>query len=159
NRAKNLLLRFEDLRNEPRYKAALLTGDGPTVRAQLSDLLKTADENVKMVLFTTSRGELIATVKRDPLISVGAFISGCSPVIKQSLQGEERVDTIQAGGRLYNVVSIPALDPNGDICGALTFGLELGGEVATELSRFTRTEIVLLADDQVVVKTIPASDS
>jgi signal transduction histidine kinase len=159
NRTKNLLLRFGDLRNEPRYKAAFQTGDPPTVRTQLNDLLNTADENVKIVLFTTRKAELIGSVKRDPLIPVGDFAAASAAVVKKSLEGEERVDTIQAGGRLYNVVSIPAFDPSGDICGALTFGLELGNEVATELSRFTRSDIVLLADEQVVAKTIAASDS
>ena len=70
NRARNLLLRFGDLRNEPRYKAAFQTGDGPTVRKQLDDLLNTADENVKIVLFATVNQETIADARRDPLLPV-----------------------------------------------------------------------------------------
>jgi signal transduction histidine kinase len=159
NRTRNLLLRFSDLRNEPRYKAAFQTGDVPTVRNQLVDLLNGADDSVKIVVYTTRREERIVPANRDPLIALAEFESASAAAAQQALQGEERVDTIQAGEKLYTVVSIPAFDSNNDICGALTFGLEFGGEAVAELSRFTRSEIVLLANDQVMVKTILISDA
>ncbi len=154
NRTRSLLLRFGDLRNEPRYKAAFQTGDGPTVRSQLGYLLNGADDNVKIVLFTTRQQERIARANRDPLIRLAEFESASAAAAQQALEGEERVDTVQAGDKLYTVVSIPVFDTNNDICGALTFGLELGSEAVAELSRFTRSDIVLLANDQVMVKTI-----
>src|SRR5262245_47511177 len=94
NRAKNLLVRFSDLRNEPRYKAAFQTGDAPTVRAQLNDLLNSVDLEVKVVFFTTLNQETIASAKRDPLIAVGDFESASAAALREALQGDEKVETV-----------------------------------------------------------------
>jgi signal transduction histidine kinase len=159
NRAKNLLLRFGDLRNEPRYRAAFQTGDSPTVRAQLGDLLNVVDQDVKIVFFTTVKEEVIASAKRDPLISPMDFESASTELVHGALRGEEKVGTLHIGEKLYDVASVPVFDSSGDPMGALTFGLELGDGAAVELSRFTRSQIVLLANDQVVVSTLLTSDS
>src|SRR6185295_11498162 len=63
------------------------------------------------------------------------------------------------GGKLYDVISVPAPDPDGDLNGALTLGTEIGSATAGELSRFTHSQIVLLADDQVIVSTLPSADT
>ncbi len=159
NRAKNLLLRVGDLCNEPRFKAALQTGHPETVRGEAPDLLNAAGQDVKIVLFTTTNQELVASAKRDPLIPVADFEAGSSEAVKRALKGEENVDTILAGDRLYDVVSIPVFNVYGEMAGALTFAMEISDEAAQELSRFTRSQIVLLANNQVVVRTLLTSDS
>jgi signal transduction histidine kinase len=159
NRAKNLLVRFGDLRNEPRYRAAFQTGDSPTVRAQLGDLLNVVDQDVKIVFFTTLKAEMIASAKRDPLISLADFESGSAALVREALRGQEKAGTLHIGEKLYDVASVPVFDSSGDPMGALTFGLELGDSAAAELSRFTRSHIVLLANDQVVVTTLLTADS
>jgi signal transduction histidine kinase len=159
NRAKNLLVRFSDLRNEPRYKAAFQTGDPPTVRAQLNDLLNSVDSEVKIVFFTALNKETIASAKRDPLIALGDFEAASEAALRSSLQGDEKVETIHVSDKLYDVVSVPFFNASGDQVGALTFGLELSDQAAAELSRFTRSHIVLLANNQVIVTTLLTSDS
>jgi signal transduction histidine kinase len=159
NRARNLLVRFSDLRNEPRYKAAFQTGDPPTVRAQLNDLLNSVDPEVKVVFFTTLNQETIASAKRDPLIAVGDFETASDTALREALQGDEKVETIHVSDKLYDVVSVPVFNASGDQVGALTFGLELSDQAAAELSRFTRSHIVLLANDQVIVTTLLTADS
>jgi two-component system NtrC family sensor kinase len=160
NRARNLVLRLVDLRNEPRFRAALLTGHPATVRAALPEILNAADQDVKIALFTSAQGELTANAKRDLLMPVADFEAGTKEAVKRTLQqDEETVDTIRVGDKLYDVVSVPVLDVDGQVSGALTFAVEIGREAAEELSRFTRSQIVLLANDQVVVRTLSSSDS
>src|SRR5258708_5460197 len=49
-RTKNLLLRFRNVPNEPRYKAAFQPGDPPTLRDTLRGLL--AEQMTDIALFT-----------------------------------------------------------------------------------------------------------
>src|SRR6185437_8648953 len=160
NRANNLVLRVGDLRNEPRFRAVLLQTDTLTKREALPDILNAAGEDVKIVSYTTAQHELVGSTKRDPLIPVAEFETASATAVKRALQGEESVvDTIHVGDKLYDVVAVPISNANGEPVGALTFGMEIGFEVAQELSRFTRSQIVLLANDKVSVHTMLASDS
>jgi len=156
NRAKNLLLRVGDLRNEPHFKATLST-DLPTIQKSLHDLLDATDAGVAMVLYSSTRGGSVAAT-RDPLISVSDFSAASASVMKYALRGQDKVDTISVGEKLYDVVSIPVFDVNSDLSGALTFAMEIDAAAAEELSRFTRSEIVLLADNHVIVRTLLTSD-
>src|SRR5215510_7376828 len=61
--SKNLLLRFRNLPNEPRYRAALMTGDRATLLDQINSLLS-EQKDVDVVLFTSRTGELLASAKR-----------------------------------------------------------------------------------------------
>jgi signal transduction histidine kinase len=150
--SKNLLLRFRNIPNEPRYRAALQSGDRPTILDQIKDL--PAEQDVDVVLFTSAQGELLASAKRDPLVSIGEFESGSAAAIHLALQGEEKADTIRAGSRLFNVVSIPATGPTGDFIGVLTFGSEIGNATANDFKLITHSEVVLLANGLVIASTL-----
>lgn len=158
NRAKNLLLRVNDLRNEPHFKAALQQ-DAPTVRAELPDLLNASGPDVKIVLFTTTKQEYLGFTRPDIMVPVADFEKGSAEAVKRALNGDENVDTIHVGEKLYDIVSFPVFNPAGELSGVLTFAMEIGNEAAEELSRFTRSQIVLLANNQVIVRTLLTSDS
>lgn len=68
---KNLLLRFHNLPKEPRYRAAFQSGDIPTLRDQIEHL--PADQGVDVVLFSAANGQLLASARVDPLISIEEF--------------------------------------------------------------------------------------
>jgi two-component system NtrC family sensor kinase len=155
NRGKNLLMRVSDLSNEPRFKAILTKTDAATVRGALPDVLEATGNDVKIVLLTSSKGTLLGSPKRDPLLSAADFETSGAEVVKHALRGEQTTDTVHVGDKLYDIVSIPVYDAygEGEPSGALTFAMEIGRDVADEISRFTRSEIVLLADNQVFVST------
>jgi signal transduction histidine kinase len=159
NRGENLIMRVRDLRNEPRFKAILMQTDPATVRRALPEILDATDNNVKIVLLTSGKGIPAGNQKRDPLISADDFESGSTEVVKRALQGEDASDTVHVDGKLYDVVCIPVYDVNGDLSGALTFAMEIDNDVAEQLSRFTRSEIVLLANNEVVVRTLLNSEN
>ena len=105
NRQKNLLLRVGDLRNEPRFRALFQQTDKPTVRDGLPAILNAAGLDVKIVSYTTVQHELVGTAKRDPLIPVADFEAGSAAAVNSALKGEEIVDTIHVGDKLYEHTS------------------------------------------------------
>src|SRR6185437_7833826 len=107
------------------------------------------------------RQQLVVTYVKDgdPFIRKSEFQAASAAVVKHALQGEDSGDTIHVGDELYEVVSIPAFDAEGDISGAVTFGMEIGKDTVEDTEPFTRGEIALLADNQVIVRTPSAPSS
>jgi two-component system NtrC family sensor kinase len=151
--SKNLLLRFLNLPNEPRYRAALMTGDRATLGEQINSLLA-EQKDVDVVLFTSHNGELLASAKRDPLVSIGAFEAGSTNAIQLALEGDGKADTILADERLFKIAAIPASGPSGELIGVLTFGSEIGNATAQEFKLITGGEVILLANGRVIASTV-----
>ncbi len=153
-RTKNLVQRLRNLRNEPRYKAVIQSGNLPALTDEFQNL--PADQSVDVVLFTSADGKMLFGVKGDPQISINEFERNSALAVKNALQNEETVDTIRAGDQLFDVVSIPVADPSGAVIGALTFGSELSSADVNEFSLSSQSQIVLLADGLVIAATLPA---
>ena len=159
-RSKTRLLRFRNLPNEPRYKAALQTLHPGTVRDQLATAL--AEQGVDFVLFTPDAEppgpHEPLMQKRDPLNLPRAFAAACAPTVQFALNGEEKTDTIRVGEKIYEVVSVPVFGVSHALIGALTIGEEVGLAVAQEFGRMTRGQILLLAGGQVVASTMNTTE-
>jgi two-component system NtrC family sensor kinase len=153
-RTKNLVQRLRNLRNEPRYKEVIQSGQLPTLVEEFQKL--PADQSVDVVLFTSAQRKVMFGVKGDPEISINEFERSSVIAVDRALQNEEIVDTIRAGDQLFDVVSIPVADASGAVLGALTFGSELRSADVNEFSLSSQSEIVLLADDRVIAATLPA---
>jgi signal transduction histidine kinase/ActR/RegA family two-component response regulator len=154
-RANNLLLRYRNVPNEPRFKAVAQKSDPETLRFLLEELIDELGGEV--VLFASPETEIVARASREPGFDSSLFARQSARSIRRALSGEPDVDTINVGRRLYDVVSIPA-SVGGNVIGAVTVGIELGTAVAQELKQLTHSEIVLLVKDQIVVSTLPASE-
>ncbi len=152
---KNLVQRFMNLRNEPRYKAVLRSGHLPTVRDEFDNIPE--EQGVDFAMMTSADGQLLFTATRDPLLSRAEVEAASAAVVAQSLRGQETVDTIRVGERLFEVVSIRVTGSDGELMGALTFGSEIGAATAQEFSRVTQCEFVLLANGRVVATTLPGA--
>lgn len=164
SRTRSLMVRFRDLRNEPRFKQALQTGDPVFVRAQLPALMEAVGDDVDIVMFSGPQ-ELIASEKRDVLMSIANFEIGSAAVVKRTFEAsnasrsDAQTDTIYVDGRLYDVVSFPVFGTDGALIGALTFGSEISRSVAEEFSRTAHSRIVFLGNDQVILSTLRGSDA
>jgi two-component system, NtrC family, sensor kinase len=156
NRSDDLLLRFRNLPNEPRYRAALQLGDAPTLHQPLVDLL--GEQGADIVFYATTSRKVLAAEKSNPAIPTTDFETAASRAMQQALAGQETVDTVCAGGRLYNVVSIPVYVDR-ELIGALTFGLEIGDAEAQKFSRLTHSQIALLAGGRVIASTLLDADA
>lgn len=154
---KNLLLRFQGLCNEPRYKAILQSGDLPTQKDILQNLPN--EQGVDVVLFTSREGTLLTSAKREGhLLSLSEFEKSSALAVKQALTGEEKADTVRVDNHLFHVISIPVVGAAGNLLGALTFGKEIGDTVAQEFSLVTASQIALLANGRIIASTLRAPE-
>ncbi len=162
-RTRNLFLRFRNLPNEPRYKSALQTHHPETIRVQLAAAM--TEQELDFVLFTPAAppasdeaADADATApqlqKRNQLLPTDAFVAATGAAVAGALQGEEKADTIRVGEKLFDVVSVPVHGTGNLLIGALTFGQEVGWDVAQEFSGATRGPVALLAADHVVASTL-----
>jgi signal transduction histidine kinase/CheY-like chemotaxis protein len=150
----DLELRFHGLVNEPLYLAAFQTGDPATLHSQLQTLL-TAEKDVAIVFYVqTNPGDILTSEENDKTISPGIFAAASRTAVQQALGGEEKVDTIRVGNRLYDVISIPVYDTYNSLIGALTLGSEIGAADAGKFSQITRSQILFFADGHIVASTL-----
>src|SRR6185437_15657234 len=138
NRAKNLLDRVRDLRTEPSFTSKL-RGDFAAIKLALPELCQAAGSDVNVISYSGTRQQLVVTYVKDgdPFIRKSEFQAASAAVVKHALQGEDSGDTIHVGDELYEVVSIPAFDAEGDISGAVTFGMEIGKDTVEDTEPFT----------------------
>jgi len=158
--SNDLLLRFHGLVHEPLYVAtfSLPTADPATLHDPLQKLLD-AEQDVAIVFYATNGSDLVASEQRDATISPNTFAAAAKPAVEQALQGQEKADTIRAGDRLYEVISIPVYDTYNSLVGALTLGSEIGAADAKRFSEITRSQIIFFAGSHMVASTLANSDA
>ena len=83
-RMKNLLLRYGNVPNDPRFKAVAQKNDSRTMRVMLSDLIKELGGDV--VLSLNSEGQRLAGASQDPRLNLAEFESRGGPSIKAALE-------------------------------------------------------------------------
>ncbi|MBI4325928.1 MAG: hypothetical protein HY674_11770, partial [Chloroflexi bacterium] len=153
-RPQSLKLQYGSVPNETRVRAVVEKDHLPTTRFLLHELL--ADFGGDMVLFAREKdgtlGTLVST-HRDPQLDLAEFEAKASASARRALRGQPDVDMILASGRLYDIISVPVLYSS-RIVGVLTFAAEIGAPVAQECKQVAHSEIVLLANDHVVVSTL-----
>ena len=159
NRITDLKQQFANFRGDVRYKALLQTKDTKTADGVLRDLLKElGDESrVAVINCTFANDELhgFASASRDPVLNTNEFQAKSSAAIKRALEGQTVVDTISVGQKLFYAVCIPVGDMYSDRAGVITFGVPLGAEAGLEIRQFAHSQIVLFADGQVAVASVP----
>jgi two-component system NtrC family sensor kinase len=156
-RTRNLLLRFHNLPNDSRIRAAFMEGDATHMREPFQHLI--AEQNVDVVFYMMNNGKIVDCEDRDPTFPVPGFEAAAQPAIQRALQGQETVDTIRVGDEIYDVVVIRVYDAQRGQIGVLTLGSELGDAVAQEFSKLTQSQIALLAGGQIVASTLIGSDA
>jgi signal transduction histidine kinase/ActR/RegA family two-component response regulator len=152
-RMRNLLLRYQTVANEPRFKAVAQLADSKTMSVQLLELLHEIGSNTKTMVFTTPDNQLLASAQQNANINVSEFLRRSRSTVDEAAQGRPAADTIVVGRYLLNTISVP-VTVNDMFVGVLTIGESIGLTAAEELKSLTRTEIVLIASKQVVLSTL-----
>jgi signal transduction histidine kinase len=135
----------------PKLKAAVETGDPPTVQP-LADEYRDA-VNADLLLLTGRRGALL-----------GASGQGAAELkLPRSLQDPDSLDEISTfvthPRGVLQVVSVPILlggDPP-DVLGRLTIGFFLDDRFAQQIKRLTGSEIAFGAGGRILASTLPES--
>src|SRR5438874_10817628 len=84
---RNLIQRFRNLRNEPRYRAAIQSGDRPTLMHLILDLPD--DQGVDIALFSSGKSEVLASAKGGAGIPLADFELRSISAGKRALSGED----------------------------------------------------------------------
>jgi len=166
-REDELLLRFNVANNEPKVKAAygilsetsVPTAEGEkTLRDTLEKMIRAVKADVIVLTPEADAGHPVTTAS-DPQFKTELFSGKCSDSIRQAFAGHSQVDTIENGGRLFDVVSLPVM-VSGDTIGVITFGAE--NSMAREFEELMHKDddLILLQDQRVVSATIniPGAD-
>ena len=136
----------------PKLKAAVETGDGPTVQP-LADEYR-AEINTDLLMLTGRDGHLLASAGADG-INVNDLLSGLD-------DSTEQISTFRPHGRgVLQLVSAPiVLDgPLPAFLGRLTVGLLLDDRLAAEFKALTGSEIAFAARGQILASTLQASSA
>jgi signal transduction histidine kinase len=156
-RRNALLLRFHNLPNESLWRQIFQFGEAKELHNTLSDLMQM--QRVDILFYASNRGKILDVEKNDPGIPIPEFEAAAAPVLKLALHGDEKADTICVGGKLYDVVTVPAYNLDNEQIGVLTLGSELGGAAAQEFSKLTQSQIALMANGRVAASTLPGLDA
>jgi HAMP domain-containing protein len=154
-RSRHLLQRYGGIPNDSRVKAVAQKADAETTRVMLHELLN--ELGGEIAFLTAENGQRIARETRDPRLNSLVFESGSSTSIGRALEGQPNVDTIMAGERLFDVVSLP-VTVNKTVVGVLTFGAEIEQSVAEEFKKVTHTEVVFQTTNGIAVSTLLKAD-
>jgi two-component system NtrC family sensor kinase len=158
-RSRNLVSRFRNSANDPRFKAVALKGDPRTLTASLREMLDELNDDSDMLIFTTDRGQRLASAQRDPSVNVADLEHAAAGVIRQASDGEPGEGTISTANRTYNVVAVPVLlSDSGQLIGNLTIFTRLTEAAIQELKSLTHADLVLFANGLITASTIRQPD-
>jgi signal transduction histidine kinase len=145
--------------DDPRLKAAVDTGDPPTVQpfARTYQEQLRAPLRAPLIVLTGKNGSVLAAAG-DVDITEGAM--GALPEIHQALGGREASGFWPYADGVLQVMTVPikiGLD-RPEIMGTLTVGSRLDNELAETFKRATESDIVFAVDGQIRASTLPAAD-
>ena len=132
---------------EPRFRAVIKLGDGPTLEAQLREML--AEQRATIATFTQPDGSRFATVTRPPELAPGDFSAITGPLVTAALSGSAEAGWRIWSGRPLACVSVPVVI-DGVLTGVLTVGSEINSQTINLLREITGAEVVILGRERVL---------
>jgi signal transduction histidine kinase len=141
--------------DDPRLKAAVDTGDPPTV--QPLALSYREQLNAALMVLTDGNGRVLAEAG-DLDIAKGAI--GALPEIQQALAGREAAGFWPHADGVLQVMAVPITiyRDRPEIMGALAVGFRLDNTLAAQFKRATESDIAFAVDGRIRASTLPAGD-
>lgn len=158
-RESNLISRFRNVVNEPRFKATAQLDDNLTMKGFLKDALIEYEDEVLFLIYTGKNSRQSVQVSREPFPDSESLPETTRAEITSAMNG-----TIHSGlhvltNKATHVVSVPvALSERSAVIGVFTVGIELGGKAIDELRSLTQTELLLLHENRYLGGTLPLSE-
>lgn len=141
--------------DDPRLKAAVDTGDPPTVQPLARDYQQRLQ--AALLVLTGKNGGVLAAAGE--LKATPAAI-GALPEIQHALAGHESRGFWPQANGVVQVVTVPIsifLD-RPEIMGTLTLGFRLDDNLAAQFKRATESDIAFAVDGQIRASTLPPGD-
>ncbi|RPI49258.1 MAG: HAMP domain-containing protein, partial [Acidobacteria bacterium] len=141
--------------DDPRLKAAVDTGDPPTVEP----FARAYQEQLRaaLIVLTGRNGHLLAEAGE---LDIAEGTIGMLPEVRHALTGTESSGFWPHADGVLQVMTVPitiGLD-RPEIMGALTVGSRLDNNLAEIFKRATESDIVFAVDGQIRASTLPAAD-
>jgi len=151
SRFETLALMARLIADLPRLKAAVSTGDAPTVEPIASEYHRRVRSDLFVV--TDARGARLA--------SLGSEADPDPVAVAEALAGRESVGFRRLPGRLLQVVTVPlSVGPEPpELLGTLGLGLAIDDTLARDFSRVTGSEVGFVLGGALVASTLPGLDS
>ncbi len=138
---------------EPRFKAVLRLGDGPTLAARLRELL--TEQAAFAATFTRPDGSVVASAARGPGLSIDAFLHRLKPLVDEAASGSASATWTNWEGLPLACSSEP-VEINGELLGVLTLASELSDQTLRNLAETTGAEIVM-HDERAILRHTPGA--
>ena len=141
----------------PRLKAAVDTGDPPTVQPLARDYREQLD--AALMVLTDRHGRVLAEVGRCSTLPKAP--SASLPEIQQALAGREASGFWPHADGVLQVMTVPITigSTAPEIMGTLTVGFRLDNDLAAQFKRATESDIAFAVDGQIRASTLPAGRS
>ena len=152
-RTRNLLLRYQNVVNEPRFKAVAQLAEPKTMTMLLTELLIEMGPDTEVLVYTPEGNIFSAAAKREQNMNLQEFKLRSSVSIEDVLRNQVGADTIAIDQHLFNVISVPVI-VNESPAGILTIGVRVGNQAAQEFKLLTRSEIAFVVNNAVAVSTL-----
>jgi signal transduction histidine kinase/DNA-binding response OmpR family regulator len=146
-RAENLLLRYNNVTSEPRFKAVAQLGDPKTLYFQLEEMLHELGGDA--VFFVGPDNRLLASISREPKLEPAALVGEASDAIRAGLFGEASVTDAHLDWQIYELTTVP-VEIAGQLTGVLSFASRVGESAMQEFKRLTHTEVAMVVGGRVV---------
>jgi signal transduction histidine kinase len=139
----------------PKLKAAVDTGDPPTVQDTADDYQTQLNSNV--LLITGKKGGVLAAIGAS---SRAGHIVATQPAVTRALAGHEGVSLLPQPAGILHLVTVPIVVglTQPDILGTLSVGFLLDDGFASQLKALTGSDIAFVMDGQVLSSTLPTSE-
>jgi signal transduction histidine kinase len=140
--------------DDPRLKAAVDTGDPPTVRPLAQDYQARLD--AALLVLTGRNGELLAESGQ---IDIDESDIGLLE-IRQALAGKESRGFWPHADGVLQVTTVPVIIwlDRPEIMGTLTLGFRLDNDLAAQFKRATESDIAFAVDGKIRASTLPTED-
>jgi signal transduction histidine kinase len=150
-RAETLALVSRLIADLPKLKAAVETGDPPTVQPLLEDYR--AQARADLLAVHNRQGQALGA-SGAPDVTVPAA------AVRAALGGKAAVTFPSAAHGVLHVITVPIVIGTAppEVLGTLSLGFALGDTLATEFKTVTQSEVVLLHQGRIVGATLPRDE-
>ena len=151
SRGETLTLLARLIADLPKLKAAVATGDPPTVEPLARDYMQRVQSDVFSV--ADQHGRL--------LVGIGPGAEQASSAIEAALDGHESITFLPTPTGVVQVVTVPLTvgpDPP-EVLGSLSLGFVMDDALAARFKAVTASEVAIALDGRVMASTLPLSSS
>jgi|GEM_PF-7087744 len=163
-RLRDLQARFRNNVTESSYRSVLTLAETKTptadntIRGFLSERIDELGDDYEAIFFVSDADATPVGARRGSVFDLKDFARAAGSITSLALQGEAARGTISLNGRAFCVVAVPVTLPESrHRVGVLTVGVRITEAAVKELKTLKHTEMVLIANNQVAVSTLPGS--